>query len=803
MCRERRCAGGWPSWWPSTRRTPAGTSARWPLHLAARADARWAPTRVETFAVGRHHAVLARFGARARAAAQRPHRHRARPTPATPPRPTPLVERDGRLYGLGSRRHQGRHRRHPRGAGRSAGRRGGRPRDVAVLFSGDEEKGATRACAPSWPASAPGARAGHRLRADRLPGRATATGASPRPRRSPPRRAGTRRAPTSCPARWSSWPGRRWPWTHWGSASASWARRASAACASTSPRSTAAWPSTSSPPAPRLAVSVRPAPGQRTRARCWPSWRPRRRRAAAPAGHRLAGGPRQPALRHPRSGRLRAAAGRARRGARSTWRFWTEAALYAAAGIDAVVFGPGDIAQAHAADEFVELAQLETARDVVPAESSRSMMEPEVIQRFLESVGQKADVDLYLKLFRAQEKESFAIIAADAQMVRTALDPFHFDLRILAGIGLYPVVLLGLFDAKDADRQAQRVYDWLVEDQVPGPHPRAGRRPWPPTTSRPSARPSTPTPSRIVSLEAAKDATTDGRFNLLSALAARLGTRKVIFLSPSSGLEREGAPHISLRQPVGRLRAAAGRPRASWPAGTTRCCGRCKRSAGRGAAADERGGGQPAGAAARAVHGQRRRHPDPQGLAHREPRQLRRGSIASRLRGAAGVGLRQAARRSEAPASAGSSAIYVEENYLGAALLSPSPGRRLPVEVRGRAHGPGRRHRRRSVVGDDPRLPQRSSGGRGPTTPSPPGTPSSATAWHRFPDWHVFWRGLPPERGRGRHRLRPQRCPPDFVLRTARRSPTTTVAHWQRDLVDGRVGALAGGVVGAAVGADS
>jgi acetylornithine deacetylase len=43
--------------------------------------------------------------------------------------------------------------------------------------------------------------------------------------------------------------------------------------------------------------------------------------------------------------------------------FWTEAALFAAAGLDAVVFGPGDIAQAHGADEFVELAQLEEARD--------------------------------------------------------------------------------------------------------------------------------------------------------------------------------------------------------------------------------------------------------------------------------------------------------------------------------------------------------------------------------------------------------------------------------------------------------
>ena len=39
--------------------------------------------------------------------------------------------------------------------------------------------------------------------------------------------------------------------------------------------------------------------------------------------------------------------------------FWTEAAMLSAAGIDAVVVGPGDIAQAHAADEYVTLADLE------------------------------------------------------------------------------------------------------------------------------------------------------------------------------------------------------------------------------------------------------------------------------------------------------------------------------------------------------------------------------------------------------------------------------------------------------------
>jgi acetylornithine deacetylase len=42
--------------------------------------------------------------------------------------------------------------------------------------------------------------------------------------------------------------------------------------------------------------------------------------------------------------------------------FWTEAARLSERGIDAVVFGPGGVDQAHAADEYVEIAELETAR---------------------------------------------------------------------------------------------------------------------------------------------------------------------------------------------------------------------------------------------------------------------------------------------------------------------------------------------------------------------------------------------------------------------------------------------------------
>lgn len=45
--------------------------------------------------------------------------------------------------------------------------------------------------------------------------------------------------------------------------------------------------------------------------------------------------------------------------------FWTEAALFSEAGIDAVVYGPGSIDQAHAADEFVPIDELEQATRVL------------------------------------------------------------------------------------------------------------------------------------------------------------------------------------------------------------------------------------------------------------------------------------------------------------------------------------------------------------------------------------------------------------------------------------------------------
>lgn len=45
--------------------------------------------------------------------------------------------------------------------------------------------------------------------------------------------------------------------------------------------------------------------------------------------------------------------------------FWTEASLFSAAGYDAFVFGPGDIAQAHTADEWIALDQLQRYTEII------------------------------------------------------------------------------------------------------------------------------------------------------------------------------------------------------------------------------------------------------------------------------------------------------------------------------------------------------------------------------------------------------------------------------------------------------
>jgi acetylornithine deacetylase len=52
-------------------------------------------------------------------------------------------------------------------------------------------------------------------------------------------------------------------------------------------------------------------------------------------------------------------------GERTAARYGTNAGVYAAAGVPSIVFGPGSIAQAHTADEWIDLGQLTAATDIL------------------------------------------------------------------------------------------------------------------------------------------------------------------------------------------------------------------------------------------------------------------------------------------------------------------------------------------------------------------------------------------------------------------------------------------------------
>jgi len=368
-------------------------------------------------------------------------------------------------------------------------------------------------------------------------------------------------------------------------------------------------------------------------------------------------------------------------------------------------------------------------------------MEADIVQRFLESVGAKADIDLYLRLHRAQRKESFAMLAPNAQIVKSALDPLHFDLRILAGLGLVPVVVLGVLEPKDADAQATRVSEWLVEDDVPCDIVRATAHP---AVSAETLAAIRTTVARgaipLVSLEATAALTgTDARFDLLASLAAAVETRKIVFLSRRPGLVPNGGaipPVVSLATDAQRLLVPGALPR-----GQAMLLRQVKR-------------------VVEAV-------PQRLSVTVVNPLQLlrelftvngagtliRRGSRIDVHTSWAGIDRARIetlfASAFERPVRDDFFAqplerIFVEENYSGAAVMQVTPV--VPYltkfAVERQAQGEGIGGELWSLLARDfPSFFWRSR----PANP--------ITAWYgkqcdgfvRGPEWHIFWRGLPPE----------------------------------------------------------
>jgi len=66
----------------------------------------------------------------------------------------------------------------------------------------------------------------------------------------------------------------------------------------------------------------------------------------------------------------------------------------------------------------------------------------DLVLRFMHSVGHKQDAEFYLKLFSSSKPESFAVILLEEDILRDEIDAILFEIRYLMRLSLYPVVLI-------------------------------------------------------------------------------------------------------------------------------------------------------------------------------------------------------------------------------------------------------------------------------------------------------------------------------------------------------------------------
>lgn len=166
----------------------------------------------------------------------------------------------------------------------------------------------------------------------------------------------------------------------------------------------------------------------------------------------------------------------------------------------------------------------------------------DVVLTFLESVGRRAEAELYLRLFRQLPKESFALIAPGAQVLRDGTGALVEQIRFLADLDLFAPIVLGLFDSSSmaipAERVARRV---AAAGLIPYLHtmdePELGQR------LRDELRAER---IPIVYFPPVEGQTVDQRTVALGMLARDLDTRKIVLLRRRGGLSARGDRPLEL-----------------------------------------------------------------------------------------------------------------------------------------------------------------------------------------------------------------------------------------------------------------
>lgn len=165
------------------------------------------------------------------------------------------------------------------------------------------------------------------------------------------------------------------------------------------------------------------------------------------------------------------------------------------------------------------------------------MTSHELVIRFLTSIGRPDEAEFYLKLFKSESPERFAIIVIGESVMEEASEVLVADLRFLAQLQLTPIVVFGLVNPATSRHHAETVRERLephvrcsivnVEDQ---PHVQAVMH-----------------DGGITLLPFPESAETiDHRFDLLATLAQILRSRKIMFLGTRSGLQPLDGTVLSL-----------------------------------------------------------------------------------------------------------------------------------------------------------------------------------------------------------------------------------------------------------------
>ncbi|HIA13524.1 MAG TPA: hypothetical protein EYN74_01285 [Nitrospirales bacterium] len=165
------------------------------------------------------------------------------------------------------------------------------------------------------------------------------------------------------------------------------------------------------------------------------------------------------------------------------------------------------------------------------------MTSHELVIQFLTSIGRPDEAEFYLKLFKSESPERFAIIVVGESVMEEASEVLAADLRFLAQLQLTPIVVFGLVKPSTSGRHANTVRERLE------PHVRCSIV----SVEDPSHVQAVVHDGSVALLPFPESAETiDDRFDLLADLAQFLRSRKIMFLGTRSGLQTPDGTVLSL-----------------------------------------------------------------------------------------------------------------------------------------------------------------------------------------------------------------------------------------------------------------